>query len=121
MSDLTTVLATIVAMVVLDWRLTVASLVLLPVFVGISRKVGAERRRIATERQRKLAALSSMVQESLSVSGILLGRTMGRAPALTDRFAVSLRRARGPAGPLEHGRAAGGSRPSRSSCPRCPP
>jgi ATP-binding cassette subfamily B protein len=87
-SNLTTVLATMVAMLVLDWKLTVVSLVLLPVFVAISRKVGAERRRITTERQLKLAALSSMVQESLSVSGILLGRSMGRAPALTERFAT---------------------------------
>jgi ATP-binding cassette, subfamily B, bacterial len=88
-SNLTTVLATIVAMLVLDWKLTVVSLLLLPVFVAISRKVGAERRRITTERQLKLAALSSMVQESLSVSGILLGRSMGRAPALTERFATA--------------------------------
>ncbi|MEV1244327.1 ABC transporter ATP-binding protein [Nonomuraea sp. NPDC049750] len=86
-SNLTTVIATVVAMLALDWRLTLISLLLLPVFVGISRKVGEERRRITTERQRKLAVISSMVQESLSISGILLGRTMGRSPALTERFA----------------------------------
>jgi ATP-binding cassette subfamily B protein len=85
-SNLTTVIATIVAMVVLDWRLTLISLVLLPVFVWISRKVGAERKRITSERQRKLAGIASMVQESLSISGILLGRTMGRATELTERF-----------------------------------
>ncbi|MFI7150638.1 ABC transporter ATP-binding protein [Nonomuraea sp. NPDC050022] len=86
-SNLTTVIATVVAMLALDWRLTLISLLLLPVFVGISRKVGEERHRITTERQRKLAVISSMVQESLSISGILLGRTMGRSPALTERFA----------------------------------
>ncbi|MFG1942711.1 ABC transporter ATP-binding protein [Nonomuraea sp. NPDC048826] len=86
-SNLTTVLATVVAMLVLDWRLTVLSLLLLPVFVWISRKVGKERRRITNERQRKLAAVSAMVQESLSISGILLGRTMGRSAELTRRFA----------------------------------
>ncbi|WP_245641756.1 ABC transporter ATP-binding protein [Nonomuraea candida] len=85
-SNLTTVIATIVAMIALDWRLTAISLVLLPVFVWISRKVGAERKRITTERQRKLAAIASMVQESLSISGILLGRTMGRSAELTERF-----------------------------------
>lgn len=88
-SNLTTVVATIIAMLVLDWRLTVVSLLLLPVFVGISRRVGRERRRITSERQRKMAALSSMVQESLSISGILLGRTMGRGPELTRRFATA--------------------------------
>ncbi|MFI6322043.1 ABC transporter ATP-binding protein [Nonomuraea sp. NPDC050556] len=85
-SNLTTVLATIVAMLVLDWRLTLVSLLLLPVFVGISRKVGKERKKITAQRQTKLAAMSSMVQESLSVSGILLGRTMGQSPELTRRF-----------------------------------
>ncbi|RJL32574.1 ABC transporter ATP-binding protein [Bailinhaonella thermotolerans] len=86
-SNSTMVIASLVAMLLLDWRLTLVSLLLLPVFAWISRKVGAERRRITTERQRKMAALSAMVQESLSVSGILLGRTMGRSDALTERFA----------------------------------
>ncbi|MEU1878600.1 ABC transporter ATP-binding protein [Streptosporangium sp. NPDC020072] len=88
-SNLTTVIATIIAMVALDWRLTLVSLLLMPVFVWISRKVGRERRKISSERQRKLAALSSMVQESLSVSGILLGRTMGQSPELTGRFTTA--------------------------------
>ncbi|MDX3102182.1 ABC transporter ATP-binding protein [Nonomuraea angiospora] len=85
-SNLTTVIATVVAMVALDWRLTVVSLLLMPVFVWISRKVGTERKRITNERQRKLASIASMVQESLSISGILLGRTMGRSDGLTERF-----------------------------------
>nr|WP_062335292.1 ABC transporter ATP-binding protein [Herbidospora sakaeratensis] len=88
-SYLTSVIATVVAMVALDWRLTLISLGLLPVFVWISRKVGKERRRITTQRQVKMASMASMVQESLSISGILLGRTMGRTGTLTERFAAS--------------------------------
>jgi ATP-binding cassette subfamily B protein len=87
-SNLTTVTATIIAMTALDWRLTLASLVMLPVFVWVSRRVGTERRRITGARQRQLAAMSSIVQESLSVSGILLGRTMGRSRSLADSFAA---------------------------------
>ena len=87
-SNLTTVVATIIAMVVLDWRLTVASLLMLPVFVWVSRRVGTERRRITRDRQRQLATISSIVQESLSVSGILLGHAMGRSRSLTDSFAA---------------------------------
>ncbi|MGK9463727.1 ABC transporter ATP-binding protein [Streptomyces sp. G6] len=86
-SNLTSVVATIVAMVVLDWRLTVVSLLLLPVFVWISRRVGRERRRITTQRQKQMAAMAATVTESLSVSGILLGRTMGRSDSLTRAFA----------------------------------
>ncbi|WP_431038787.1 ABC transporter ATP-binding protein [Streptomyces sp. P6-2-1] len=86
-SNSTSVIATIVAMLALDWRLTVVSLVLLPVFVLISRRVGRERKRITSERQRQMANMAATVTESLSVSGILLGRTMGRADSLTRSFA----------------------------------
>ncbi|MGP3981701.1 ABC transporter ATP-binding protein [Streptomyces sp. KR80] len=86
-SNLTSVVATLVAMVALDWRLTVVSLLLLPLFVWISRRVGRERKRITSQRQKQMAAMAAMVTESLSVSGILLGRTMGRADSLTKGFA----------------------------------
>lgn len=86
-SNLTSVIATIAAMLALDWRLTVVSLLLLPVFVWISRRVGRERKKIATQRQKQMAAMAATVTESLSVSGILLGRTMGRADSLTQSFA----------------------------------
>ncbi|OON72440.1 ABC transporter ATP-binding protein [Streptomyces tsukubensis] len=86
-SNLTSVVATVVAMLALDWRLTVVSLLLLPVFVAVSRRVGRERKKIATERQKQMAVMAATVTESLSVSGILLGRTMGRADSLTRSFA----------------------------------
>jgi ATP-binding cassette, subfamily B, bacterial len=85
-SSVTTVLATIAAMFALDWRLAAFSLALLPFFVWLTRRVGRERKRITSERQGRLADMSSLVEESLSVSGILLGKTMGRAPELADRF-----------------------------------
>ncbi|QKV96883.1 ABC transporter ATP-binding protein [Streptomyces sp. NA02950] len=85
-SNLTSVVATVVAMLALDWRLTVVSLLLLPLFVWISRRVGAERKKITSQRQKQMASMSAMVTESLSVSGILLGRTMGRSASLTEEF-----------------------------------
>ncbi|MFI9503037.1 ABC transporter ATP-binding protein [Nocardia sp. NPDC052566] len=85
-SNFTTVVAAVIAMIALDWRLTAVSLVMLPFFVWISRRVGDERRRITGQRQQQLAGMSAIVEESLSVSGILLGRTMGRSPALVDDF-----------------------------------
>ena len=85
-SNTTTVIAAVVAMFLLDWRLAVLSLALVPVFVLLTRKVGEQRRRITTDRQRTMADISTMVEESLSVSGMLLGKTMGRSAELSDRF-----------------------------------
>ena len=85
-SNVTTVAATVVAMFLLDWRLAVFSLGLLPFFTALARRVGAQRRRITATRQSAMADISSLVQESLSVSGILLGKTMGRGAELADRF-----------------------------------
>ncbi|HEY5693390.1 MAG TPA: ABC transporter ATP-binding protein [Gaiellaceae bacterium] len=85
-SSLTTVVATMVAMLVLNWELALFAFGLIPFFAVLTRRVGAERRRIAKTTQESLADISSLVQESLSVSGILLGKTMGRGDELADRF-----------------------------------
>src|SRR4051812_7110348 len=85
-SNTTTVLATIVAMFLLDWRLAVFSLALLPLFVFLTRRVGKVRKALAAQRQATMADVSSLVEESLSVSGVLLGKTMGRSHDLADRF-----------------------------------
>ncbi len=84
--NVTTVVAVIVAMFLLEWRLAVFSLILLPFFVWLTRRVGEQRRRIQSVRQSRLADMSTLVEESLSVSGILLGKTMGRSPELVRRF-----------------------------------
>jgi ATP-binding cassette subfamily B protein len=86
MSTITTITATVIAMFLLDWKLALLSLGLLPLFVWITRKVGEARRTVATSRQESMADIASLVQESLSVSGILLGKTMGRSSELAHRF-----------------------------------
>ena len=82
----TTVIASLVAMCLLDWRLAIISLVFVPPSVWMTRRVGQIRRRITTEQQRRLADMSALVAESLSVSGIMLGKTMGRGEDLAGRF-----------------------------------
>ena len=85
-SNVTTVLATVIAMTLLDWRLAVFALALLPLFVYLTKRVGDQRRKVRADLQASLADVSSIVQESLSVSGILLGKTMGRSDDLAERF-----------------------------------
>src|SRR5690348_9063419 len=85
-SNVTTVVATMVGMLLLSWQLALFAFALIPLFAFLTRRVGQERRRIAKSTQETMADISSLVQESLSVSGILLGKTMGRGEALADRF-----------------------------------
>src|SRR5438132_2127575 len=87
-SNVTTVVATMIGMLVLSWQLALFAFALIPLFAFLTRRVGNERRRIAKTTQETLADISSLVQESLSVSGILLGKTMGRGDELADRFEV---------------------------------
>ena len=92
LANVTTVIATVVAMILLDWRLAVFALILLPLFVWLTKRVGDERKKVTAKRQVSLADVSSIVQESLSVSGILLGKTMGRSGDLAERFSDESRR-----------------------------
>src|SRR5215475_10881534 len=91
-SNVTTVIATMIGMLLLSWQLALFAFALIPLFAFLTRRVGQERRRIAKTTQETLADISSLVQESLSVSGILLGKTMGRGDELADRFEGESRR-----------------------------
>jgi ATP-binding cassette subfamily B protein len=82
----TTVIATTIVMALLDWRLALISYALLPLFVYLTRRVGRERRAITSRLQSRLADVSALVAESLSVSGMMLGKTMGRGEDLATRF-----------------------------------
>ncbi|MCW2620017.1 MAG: ABC-type multidrug transport system, ATPase and permease component [Modestobacter sp.] len=86
-SNATTVVGTAVAMAALSWRLSLLSLVVLPPAIWLTRKVARMRRTITAQRQRYLADLNSQVEEGLSVSGVLLGKTLGAGPAQSRRFA----------------------------------
>jgi ATP-binding cassette subfamily B protein len=91
-SNVTTVVATMVGMLFLNWILALFAFALIPFFAVLTRRVGNQRRRIAKTTQETLADISSVVQESLSVSGILLGKTMGRGDDLAGRFESDSRR-----------------------------
>jgi len=85
-SNLAITIGTIVAMVLIDWRLTALSLGLLPFFMYLTYRVGKVRREVSTETQEALADLSSTTQETLSVSGMLLTKTFGQQDAANERF-----------------------------------
>ena len=88
-SNLTTAVGTAVAMVVLDWRLSLLSLVVLPPAIALTRKVALVRREITTQRQRAMADLHAQVDEALSVNGAMLTKTLGATRARVDAFAAT--------------------------------
>ena len=87
-SQLTVAVATGAAMVVLNWRLSLFSLVVLPPAIWTTRKVALVRRDVTAQRQEAMAELHGQVEEALSVSGALLGKTLGLSRARLDGFAA---------------------------------
>ncbi len=81
-----TVIAALVAMILLSWQLTLVSLLLLPVLVIAQRKVGQVRARIATKTQESLSEMTAITQESLSVSGILLAKSFTQEETELGRY-----------------------------------
>lgn len=85
--SLSAVVMTAVAIVLLDWRLAAFVLLIVPVTVLISARVARLREALTYEQQARAADMSAAVHETLSAPGIILARTMGRGPWLTQRFA----------------------------------
>jgi ATP-binding cassette subfamily B protein len=86
LSNVVVIISTLIAMLVLDWQLTILSLFLLPVFIWLTFKVGRARREVAARTQKTLADLTAITEETLSVSGILLGKAFGRQRFEIDRY-----------------------------------
>jgi ATP-binding cassette subfamily B protein len=82
-----TVLASIIAMALLSWQLTIVALILLPFMAAIQQRIGQTRARIATSTQESLSRMTAITQESLGISGILLAKAFGRQQAETERYA----------------------------------
>ncbi|TPG19873.1 ABC transporter ATP-binding protein [Pedococcus bigeumensis] len=85
-SNVTTAVGTAVAMVALSWRLSLLSLLVIPPAVWLTRRVALARREITSQQQRRLADLQTQVDEGLSVSGVLLTKTLGASGTASRRF-----------------------------------
>ncbi|GHO43806.1 multidrug ABC transporter ATP-binding protein [Ktedonospora formicarum] len=85
-SNVSTALSTVIAMFIVSPLLTLVSLGLLPLFLWFTYKVGNVRRQTSKETQKSLASLTAMMQETLSVSGVLLMKTFGRQEYAREQF-----------------------------------
>ncbi len=73
-------------MAYLDWRLTVVSLVVLPLFVLPTRQVGRATFANRRQSQEKLGEMNQYVAETLGISGIQLVKAFTRGRAERARF-----------------------------------
>ena len=85
-SNIVTVISTVAAMILIDWRLTILSLATLPLFMWLTYRVGKVRRRLATQTQASLADITAITEETVSVSGMLLTKTFGQQAASVERY-----------------------------------
>ena len=88
-SNITTAVGTAVAMVALSWQLSLLSLIVLPPSIWLMRKVATMRREVTARRQRAMANLQGQVEESLSVSGAILGKILGTGPTASTTFSIT--------------------------------
>src|SRR5699024_6223893 len=88
-SNVTTVIGTAVALLALSWRLILLSLIVLPPAIFLTRRVAQMRRRVASRAQRSLADLQTQIEESLSISGVHLSKTLASGERLSGRFAAT--------------------------------
>jgi ATP-binding cassette, subfamily B, bacterial len=95
LANVVVIVSSLIAMLVISWQLTLLSLFITPLFVWLTVKVGRARRQVATSTQKTLADLTSITEETLSVSGILLSKAFGRQRHEIDRFRTENQRLTG--------------------------
>lgn len=86
LGNVVTVIASLGAMILIDWRLTLVAIVLMPFLIFVQRRVGQVRARIAGQTQESLSELTTITQETLSVSGMLLSKSFNRQRAESQRY-----------------------------------
>jgi ATP-binding cassette subfamily B protein len=85
-SNIAIAVSTVIAMLIIDWRLTALSLGLTPFFMYLTFRVGKIRREVSGKTQRSLAEITALTEETLSVSGMLLSKTFGQQDNAVARF-----------------------------------
>lgn len=88
-SNLTTVVATAVAMVAISWKLSLISLIVFPPAILLAKQTAKLRRAVTGKRQREMSNLTSLIEERLSISGVRLSKVMGTGPADAQAFTES--------------------------------
>jgi len=85
-TDIIQAAVVLAVMLGLEWRLTLISVAILPLFIFTARRLGARLREIARRSMDTNAQMNAMMIETLNISGALLVKLFGRSPAEVKRF-----------------------------------
>jgi ATP-binding cassette, subfamily B, bacterial len=85
-TNIVSLVATLVVMLALEWRLTLLGLMVLPIFMLPARQVGQILRRLRRRSMELNAEMNAVMNETLNVSGALLVKLFGREQRETERF-----------------------------------
>ena len=93
-SNVVVLVTTLGAMLALEWRLTVLSLVVLPVFIIPARRVGVRLQDISREQMGLNASMNTQMTERFNVAGAMLVKLFGRHREEVDAFSGRASRVR---------------------------
>jgi ATP-binding cassette subfamily B protein len=85
-TNLVQAVAVLFMMMALEWRLTIVSVIIMPLFLWAARKMGSRLRDIARLQMDLNAQMNAHMNETLNVSGALLVKLFGREPVEDARF-----------------------------------
>lgn len=86
LSNVVILISTLVAMLILSWELTVVAVITVPFYFFLAQWVGRKRREVTSQAQKSMAEMTSITQETLSVSGIMLAKLFGRQNEEMENF-----------------------------------
>ncbi len=85
-TNLVTLVSTLVVMISIEWRLTLVSIAVLPLFLLPARRVAGVLRKIRRQAMEYNAEQSNIITETLGINGVLLVKTFGRRRQEVQRF-----------------------------------
>jgi ATP-binding cassette subfamily B protein len=87
-SNVIVLMTTLVTMLALEWRLTVLSLVVLPLFIVPAKRVGRRLQSISRQQMAHNATMNTQMTERFNVSGALLVKLFGDERRELDTFST---------------------------------
>ncbi len=85
-TDIVQAVSVLVVMIALEWRLTIISIIIVPLFILAARQIGNRLRDIARKQMDANARMNAMMIETLNISGAMLVKLFGRIETEIDRF-----------------------------------